>query len=181
MFFCSHFKDISTGAKLSGIHNSGRRQYPKITDIKSMALVNISTKKVWKCFEAARNEPTTAHSVSPWRPAVVCPSCSPHPPTPTGVFGGAIRFYAPLCTVVEWVPHSQVACGDRPIWAHLLLIRRTDPPRPPPPHPAPPPPNIARVKVREMRSSKLSRETVEAPDGADVHRRRACCCRLPSR
>lgn len=113
-----------------------------------MSLVNIATKKVWKCLEAARNEPTTDRSVSPWRPAVACPSCSP---TPTGVFGGAIRFYAPLCTVVKWVPHFQVACGDRPIWAHLLLIRRTDPLRPPPPHPAPPPTNITRVKVRAGR------------------------------
>lgn len=30
------------------------------------------------------------------------------------------RFHLVGCTFVEWVPHSQVACGDRSIWARLL-------------------------------------------------------------
>lgn len=29
--------------------------------------------------------------------------------------------------VVEWVPHSQVACGDRSIWARLLSKNKQTP------------------------------------------------------
>lgn len=54
------------------------------------------------------------------------------PAAPTGAFGRVRRFYVPLCTVVEWVPHSQVACGDRPIWAHLLLKDKQTPATPSP-------------------------------------------------
>lgn len=84
---------------------------------------------------------------------------------PTGVFGRVRRFYAPLCTVVEWVPHSQVACGDRPIWAHLLLKRQTVPPQ----H------SKGQGQSREMRTSKLNGKTLEAPDVPDVYRQRTCC------
>lgn len=88
---------------------------------------------------------------------------------PKGAFGRVRRFYAPLCTVVEWVPHSQVACGDRPIWAHLLLKKQT------PPHHHHPQHSRGQGQSQEMKSSKLSRETLEAPDVPDVYRRRTCC------
>lgn len=47
-------------------------------------------------------------------------------------------FYMPLHTVVEWVPHSQVACGDRPIWAPCCKTNKQTP-------------NRAEVKVRARR------------------------------